>query len=157
PLCTLDFGLLQLRRDSAHDTFRNPVLQIEYVFEIAIVTVRPEMSARCSVDQLPRDTNPVRGLAHAALEYITHAEFVSHPLDIYRASLVGEARIAGNYKQPTFARQRADDVFDDAVGKVFLLRIAAQILKRQNHDRRLVGKLQRLRLGAAPLVNSLAA
>ena len=40
-------------------------------------------------------------------------------------------------------RQFGDDVLDDAVGEVFLLRIAAHVLERQHGDRRLVGQGKR--------------
>ena len=53
-------------------------------------------------------------------------------------ALVGEARIAGDHKQPADARERGDDFLDHAVGEIFLLRLAAQIGERQHRDRRLI-------------------
>ena len=44
----------------------------------------------------------------------------------------------------------SDDVFGNAVGKVFLLRVTGKILKRQHGNRRLIGEGQRhSRLGGA--------
>jgi hypothetical protein len=40
-------------------------------------------------------------------------------------------------------RQRGDDLLDHAVGEIFLLRVAADVLKWQNSDRRLVGERKR--------------
>jgi hypothetical protein len=44
----------------------------------------------------------------------------------------GEARIARDHEQRFELRQRGDDVFHRAVGKILLLRIAAHALKGQN-------------------------
>src|SRR4029077_12621163 len=55
-----------------------------------------------------------------------------------RASLVGEARVAGDDEQCLETGQRSGDFFHHAVGEEFLLRIAAQVLERQYGYGRLV-------------------
>ncbi len=93
----------------------------------------PVMRTRCA------------GLAHAALEHVAHAELAADLLHVDGPALVGEARVAGDHEQPADARQRGDDVLDDAVGEVLLLRVAAHVLERQHGDRRLVGKRRAVR------------
>jgi hypothetical protein len=86
------------------------------------------VAAGGGIDQLPCDAHPVRRLAHAAFEHVTDAELLSHSLHVDGAPLVDEARITRDDEQPAHPRQRGDNVFDDAVGKVFLLGIAAGTL-----------------------------
>jgi hypothetical protein len=56
---------------------------------------------------------------------------------------VNEAR---DHEQRLEARQGGDDVFDQAVGKIFLRGIVAHIVERQHGDRRFYGKRERWRL-----------
>jgi hypothetical protein len=100
------------------------------------------------------DAKAVPGLAHAALQRITHAELAPDLPDIHSFAFVNEARIARDHKQPFDPRQAGDDVLDHAVGEIFLLRVAAHVLERQYRDRRLVGKRELwrelFRRGGAP-------
>src|SRR5206468_11165100 len=80
---------------------------------------------------------------NAALEHIAHAEFIGDFTDISGISLERKARIAGDDKEPPLARQTRDDVLGEAVGEVFLYRIAAPILKWQHRNRWLVGQGER--------------
>ena len=132
-------------RDRADDARRHLVLQIEDVLELAVEAVRPEMRAGCGIDELPGDAHPVCRLAHAAFEHVAHPELAADLLHVHGPALVGEARIAGDHEQPAHARQRGDDLFHHAVGEILLLRVAAHVLERQDRDRRLVGKRQRVR------------
>src|SRR6516164_6004325 len=105
-----------------------------------------------SIDQLPRNADPLTSPAHRAFEHVSDAEFLTDLLRIDHLAFVGEARVAGDDEQPADARERGDDLLDHAVGEIFLLRIAAQILERQYRDRRLVGQRERRkshRLGGA--------
>jgi hypothetical protein len=63
---------------------------------------------------------------------------INHRPDIDRLPLVCEARVARDDEQFGEPRQFGDDVLDDTVGEVILLRITTQIRERQNDDRRLL-------------------
>jgi len=91
-----------------------------------------------SVDQLAGNAHALAAFAHRALEHIADAELAADLLHIDGLPLVGEARIAGDDKQPADAGERRDDLLDHPVGEIFLLRIAAQIGKGQHRDRRFV-------------------
>jgi hypothetical protein len=54
--------------------------------------------------------------------------------------------LRGDDEQRLEMRQRRDDVLHYPVGKVFLFRIAAHVLKREHGDGRLVGGREDLRL-----------
>src|SRR6202040_906263 len=89
------------------------------------------------------DAHPVPTLAYRAFEDVADTELAPHLLHTDRSSLVSGAGIAGDDEQPADAAERGDDLLDHAIGEIFLLRIAAHILERQNRDRRLVGQRQR--------------
>src|SRR6516162_10233294 len=99
--------------------------------------IRPQMRPGNRVDQLTGNADPIATLAHRAFEHITDTEFAADPLDVDVLALIGEARITGSDEQPANARKGGDDLLDHAVGEIFLLRIAAEIEKRQHGERRL--------------------
>ena len=136
----LDLGLLQLRRDRADHARGHLILQIEDVLELAIEVIGPQMRPARSIDQLRGDADPLRRLAHAAFEHVTHTQLATDLLHIDGPALVGKARIARDHEQPPDVAERGNDVLDDAVGEIVLLRIIAHVLERQNRDRGLVRK-----------------
>src|SRR4029077_12294889 len=103
----------------------------------------PQMSAGLRLDQLRGDADAITAPPDRALEDIAYAELSTDLLYIDRLALVREARIARDHEQPADAAERGDDLLDHAVGEVFLLRVAAHVLERQDRDRRLVGQRQR--------------
>src|SRR6516164_403727 len=96
------------------------------------------------IDQLPGDAYPVSALSHRAFEHIPDAQIAPDLFHIDGTALVGERRVAGDHEEPFDPGESGDDLFDHAVGKIFLLWIPAHILERKHCDRRLVGKRQRL-------------
>src|SRR5690349_9498788 len=98
------------------------------------------MCAGLGVDQLSRYSDTISSFANAAFEHIPDAKLTANIADIRRLSLVGEARIAGDYEKPACPRKRRDDVLCHSVGKVLLLGISAHVLEWQDCNRWLVGK-----------------
>ncbi|MNF84439.1 hypothetical protein D3C84_668000 [compost metagenome] len=124
-----------MRRDGTDDAFSDLILQLEDVVERAFEALRPEVRSGRRIDQLPGDAHPVTGPAHAAFQHVTHAELLADTLDVHGAAFVREAGIARDHEQPTDPRQGSDDVLHHAVGEIFLLRVAAQVLEGQDGDR----------------------
>jgi len=137
-----DLACLQRRLDDSGNVGRDLILKLEHVFERTVEPVGPQMRAGLRLDQLRRDAHPVARFAHAAFEHVAHSQFARHLLHIDRLALVRKTRIAGDHEEPADAGERCDDLLDHAVGKIFLLRVAAQVLKRQYRNRRLVGQSQ---------------
>jgi hypothetical protein len=77
------------------------------------------------VDQLHGDADTAARLAHAALDDVLNAKFLGDLLRIDRLAFVNERRIARDNKQLAEARQLGENVLGDAVGKEFLLGLAA--------------------------------
>jgi hypothetical protein len=71
---------------------------------------------------------------------VAHPELLCGVAHVDRAPLEREAGIASDHSQTSQLRQRRKNVVDQAVAKIFLLRIAAHVLERQHRDRGLVGQ-----------------
>ncbi len=76
----------------------------------------------------------VPGLADAALDDVSNAEFAGDTDHVHRRALVGERRIPRDHEQPMDLGKRGDDVLGNAVGEILLLRIAGHVLERQHGD-----------------------
>src|SRR5512139_1680860 len=98
------------------------------------------MEAGRRVDELTRDANPTCRLSDAALEHVTHAQLTADLFDVDRLAFISETGIARDHKQPGNARKSGDDIFHHAVGEIVLLRVATQVIKRQNSDRWFIGQ-----------------
>ena len=140
-----DLACLQRRLDDSGNVGRDLILKLEHVFERTVEPVGPQMRAGLRLDQLRRDAHPVARFAHAAFEHVAHSQFAGDLPHVDGSAFVGGARVAGDNEQPADARERGDDLLDHAVGEIFLLRIAAQILKRQYRNRGFVRQWHRRR------------
>src|SRR5215472_4922990 len=139
----VDFSSLQCGLDDPGDADRHLVLKFENIFQRAVKTIGPQMSTGVGLYQLRGDAHAVPALAHRAFEDVADPELAPYLLHIDSSSLVSEAGIAGDNKEPADTAEGSDDLLDHAVGKIFLLRIAAQVLERQHRYRRLIGQRQR--------------
>src|SRR4029434_8562661 len=83
------FSSFKLRRQCAYHARRHLILQIEDVFERAVVAVGPDVIACCGVNELSSDADAIAGLADASLQHISDAELAADLLQIDRLALVG--------------------------------------------------------------------
>ena len=86
-----DFRPLELRRDRGDDACGDLVLQFEDVVEGTLETVGPKVRSCRGIDQLGRDAQPPGGLAHAALEHVSHTELAANLSHIDRSAFEREA------------------------------------------------------------------
>ena len=80
---------------------------------------------------------------HTAFEDVAHAEAPPDLADVDVLAFEGERGIARDDEELRELRQRRDDVFRDAVGEIFLLRVAAHVGEGQHGDRGLAGQRRR--------------
>ena len=111
------------------------VLEGKDILKVSVVVLGPEVRTRIGFDQLGRYSDAVAGAPHAALQNIAHTQFATNPAYIDRLALVLEAGVAGDDEELREPRQFGDDVFDDAVDQIFLLRVRAHIVERQHGNR----------------------
>src|SRR5690242_9320634 len=88
------------------------------------------------LDQLPRNADPIGRLANASFQQIPNAELPADLSDIDGAALVSKGRITRDHKERSKTRQGRRYLLDDAVGEIFLLGIATEVLEWQHDDRR---------------------
>ena len=93
----------------------------------------------CGLYQLGGDPDATASLADGTFKDVADAQFATDPLHIWRLALVGKARIPGDDEEPADTGQRRDDLLDDAIREIFLIRITAHILEREHRNRGLVG------------------
>src|SRR6266404_3768856 len=98
------------------------------------------MSAILAIYELAGDADFACGFSHAPFQHVANTELASDLSDVRGATLIGKARIARDHEQRLEVRKRGNNVLDDAVGEVLLLRIAAHVLEGQHGDRGLVGQ-----------------
>src|SRR5262245_6677833 len=93
------------------------------------------MSAGAAVYQLCGYPQPLAGTPQAALKHVADAEILGHLPDVNSTYFVDERRISGDHCETGEAAKRSDDVINHAIGKVVLLRIAAEIGEGQDGQR----------------------
>ena len=77
-----DLCVFQLWRDGAYDARGDLILKVENVFETAVEAIRPKVSIRRNLDQLPRNANFISGLPYAPLQYVANTQLAADLLDI---------------------------------------------------------------------------
>ena len=137
-------GLFQVSRDRTDHARGHLILQLEDIIESAIETVGRDMRPGGRVDQLRGDAHSARCPAKAAFQHVAHAQVAADLPHVHCSVLVSKARVARDDEEPANARQCRDDVLQDAVGEVFLLRVTAQVHEWQDGNRGPVGKSQSL-------------
>jgi hypothetical protein len=70
---------LDLRRDGTDHVAGDLFLQVEDVFEIPVISFRPDVVSGLAVDELRGDPYPLAGSADAAFEDIADAKLLGDP------------------------------------------------------------------------------
>ena len=84
----------QFQRQGGDDFADDLVLDGEHVAQFAIVSLGPDMLAVRRVDQLDGDAHRIAGLAHAALDHVTRAQFPPYLAHVGAEPLVGKGGMA---------------------------------------------------------------
>jgi hypothetical protein len=87
------------------------------------------------VDQLGSDAELVARPPDASFQHIAYAQFAADLLRMDRLVPIGERSIAGDHETVRDPRQIGRQILGDAVGKILLLPVVAEIGKGQHHDR----------------------
>src|SRR5262249_55709611 len=86
------------------------------------------------VKQLRANADAISSPANRAFQHIQDPKLSADLFHVHCSTLVSEARISGDHKEPADTRQSGDDLLDHAIDKVPLLRVATQVIERQNGD-----------------------
>ena len=128
------FLLPEYDAQRSHDVLGDLILNGEDIFELAIITLRPEVVAVSHVDELRRDAKPVAGFPHAALQHRVDLESASDLADVLVFFLERERGRARRHSECLHLAQGIDDLFRDAVAEVFVVRIVAHVHKSEHSD-----------------------
>src|SRR4051812_15578081 len=134
---------IELRLNRSDDGLSNLVLNREHIDKVPVVSLRPNLGASGGVAELRRNAYTVAVLAHATLDHIADAQFLSDLLHVDGSAFEYERRVARDHEEPTELGQGGDDVFANAVGEIRLLRIAAHVDEGEHGDGWAVGRRQR--------------
>jgi len=93
------------------------------------------MPAGLGVDELGSDAQPAARPLDASVEHITDAQLAADLLGVDRFVPIGESAIAGDHERACEPRQVGRQILGDAIRKILLLRIVAEIGERQYDDR----------------------
>src|SRR5262249_33721855 len=104
------------------------ILEIKDILQRSIISVRPKMGARSCINQLACYPYAIAGSSHAPFENITDPQISGHLLDVDRFALEGEGGVPRDDEELRIAGESRNDLFDDSIRKVLLLRISAHVL-----------------------------
>ena len=93
------------------------------------------MRIGCRIDQLGIDADLIARSPDAPFEHITHSQLTADLLGIDGLVAVGEGGVARNHQHVRDTREIGRHVLGDAVGKILLLRVVAEVCKGQDDDR----------------------
>jgi len=108
-------------------------LECARVVDFAVKCLRPKLRAAHGVRQLRADANGAAPFSYAPFDHVARAQFTAHRADIHCAAFVSHRRIVGNDLKIRKSREPCGDVFGQAVGQGFEVRIA-RLPERQPGD-----------------------
>ena len=111
------------------------ILNVEHIFHAPVVSLRPEVVPVCHLDQLCGDPQPITRRPDAALQYCPDLEFRSHLGDVRSYTFKRKRRRPGRNVEILEVHEGVDDLLRHAVAEVLVIRIWAQVCKRQYGNR----------------------
>src|SRR5262249_23958918 len=99
----LDLRPLEPWLDGPNDAGGHPVLHVEHVFQSAVEAIRPNVTARRRIDELPGDAHAGSRLAHATFKHVADPKLAPNLLHVDGLALVREGRVPRDYEQPADA------------------------------------------------------
>jgi hypothetical protein len=124
-----------LQRDLLRHRFRDPALQIEHVFDLAVVAVGPQRLVHSCGDELHRDAHALADEQRRALEDRVHAQLARDLGQRPGHALVLHRRRARDHAERLEARELRDQRLGHAVGEVLLRGVVRDVVERQHRQR----------------------
>ena len=126
--------LCKLGLQAVHDIGGNVVLDFEYIREVALVDVRPELCLRARLDQPRCHANPVSGDAHRPFEKVADLVGVAHLGNSYTILVELHCRTLRDDAQIADRVEQIVDFVGYAICKEPLLGIRTVDLERHDGD-----------------------
>ena len=110
-------------------------MEIEDVLDQTIEPFSPQMVTVANADELGRDANPVTRFAHAAFEYVVHAQCFTDLACVHLFVAEGE-HVSPRYDfQFLDLREVGDDVFSHARAEVIAVGFGIHVFEVKDSDR----------------------
>ena len=140
--CTLLFslGIGQVQLERLNNSLHDRILNGKDVVEFSVIALRPHMPPGRCIYELSVDPHLVTDAPNAALQHVSHAQLLGHPLNLHLLALVGKRRGAGDDEQARHLGQIGDQILGHAIGKILLTWVVAYVHKRQDDDGGSVGQ-----------------
>src|SRR5262249_37225234 len=90
---------------------------------------RPDMPVTYGIEQLGVDTDQIGRSADASFEHIAHTQLAADPPRVDRLVPICKCRITRDYEHVRTTRQIGYQIISDAVGKILLVPVVAEIDK----------------------------
>ena len=133
------FRSAQLNLQRVDDGTRDRLLQVEYVGELSLVRVRPQLIAVGRIDEERGHADPASHFPNAALEDDIDVQSLRDFIDAGRPPLECIAGRARGDPQPVHPRERVNQFLGHAVAEVLVVLSRADVDERQHRDRPRVG------------------
>jgi hypothetical protein len=129
-----DLNRRKFRRKHADNLRSHLILDSKDIYQLPIKSAGPKVRAVTTIDQPDSDANAIAGASYRTLSEVPHPKFMSDVLDINWLAFETTARIVRYYEQPAQPGQRCSQVLYQPIPKIILLRVTAQIRKREHRN-----------------------
>jgi hypothetical protein len=120
--------------ESCRNCAGNLILKDKDVCHFPVISLGPNVGSVVCRDELGGDADTSAGSPHAAFDDVLDIQCAGDLPDVLVLSLEGEGGSSRNDFQFRHVRQSIDQLFCEAVGEVFVLRITAHIYECQHSD-----------------------
>src|SRR4051812_9017389 len=139
PLCAVNLTQRDGGLNHPDDSFGHTILKIENFGDFAFITICPRVAAFRSIKKLSGNSKAIAALSDATCQDVANTQHTANLADISRLALERETRISSDHEEGSNPREGGSYLLNYAICKIFLLRIAAHVRKRQHRDGGLVG------------------
>ena len=95
----IDFSRRDPLGQGGDDRLHHCILDSEDIFQVPVVAFRPDVIARCGVDQLSGHPDPIAAPAHTSFDHVAHAELPADLGNVDRVSTKTKGGIARDHEQ----------------------------------------------------------
>ncbi len=128
------FGCDQMALHLFDNRARDFILNLEDIMQIAIVFFRPQMITVRNIDQVGDDANPVPRFSYASFQYRGNVQLLADSADVRMLIFKLKRGGPGGDAQARNLCERADQLFGNAIAKIFLITLRRHVGKRKNGD-----------------------
>jgi len=140
---SFQFGGVQMGGYLSNDHLGQTVLDLEEVKKSFVELGEPERRAQLSIGQLDRQTQTIAEDPHTSGENVANPQYIADLAWVTILVPESQRRQPRNHEEIRNPREGFDQVLDETFGDEVMRRLAGEVAKRQNRDRRSTPRLVR--------------